>query len=121
MQTQEHIQTTQQFLAAADSEFDAGDILQASEKLWGAAAHVMMAVAQERGWSFGDHRALKNAVRWLAEEQGNRSLIGEFGVAEKFHANFYHAFMQDYEIRDDRETVQNFVQRVQGLLEQGQS
>ncbi len=118
MQTQEHVQTAQQFLAAADIEFDAGDVLQASEKLWGAAAHVMMAAAQERGWPFGDHRVLKDAVRRLAEEQGNQFLISEFGVAEKFHANFYHAFMQDYEIEDDRETVFNFVRRVQGILEQ---
>ena len=62
---------------------------------------------------------MKDAVRRLAEEQGNQSLISEFGVAEKFHANFYHAFMQDYEIRDDRETVLNFVRRGQDLLEQG--
>ena len=44
-----HSRTAQEFLAASDREFAAGDALQASEKLWGAAAHAIMAVAQQQG------------------------------------------------------------------------
>ena len=42
----DHAQTAEGFLADSDREFAAGDVLQASEKLWGAAAHAMMAVAE---------------------------------------------------------------------------
>ena len=47
MLTQEHAQTARDFLTVADEEFSAGDMLQGSEKMWGAAAHAVMAVAQQ--------------------------------------------------------------------------
>ena len=37
----EHVETAQKFLDDADREYAAGDILQASEKLWKAASHVV--------------------------------------------------------------------------------
>ena len=113
----EHYRTAQDFLAAADAEFSAGDILQGSEKLWGAAAHAVMAVAQQRGWRFGDHRALQAAANRLANEFREPILASNFSVAEKFHANFYHDFMQDFEIDGDREKVRDFINRVLSLPE----
>ena len=117
MLTGEHSQTAQDFLAASDSEFDAGDILQGSEKLWGAAAHAVMAVAQKRGWPLGDHRALQAAANRLADELREPRLAELFGLAQKFHANFCHDFMQDYEIERDRPSVHHFVNRVLSLPE----
>ena len=112
MQTAQHAQAAGDFLEAADREFASGDHLQASEKLWGAASHAVMAVAQQRGLPFGSHRALKEAVQHLAEDTGDRALIGGFGVAEKFHANFYHDFMEDYQLDADRPVIREFVNRM---------
>ena len=42
---QKHAQTAREFLIAAGREFETGDKLQGSEKMWGAAAHAIMAVA----------------------------------------------------------------------------
>ena len=117
MLTGEHSQTAQDFLAASDSEFAAGDILQGSEKLWGAAAHAVMAVAQQRGWRFGDHRALQVAANRLADELREPILDAQFSVAQKFQANFYYDFMQDYEIERDRQEIHRFVNRVLSLPE----
>ena len=117
MLTQEHTQTAQDFLTASDREFDAGDVLQGSENLWGAAAHAVMAVAQQRGWRFGDHRALRDAATRLADELDEPILASNFSVAEKFHANFYHDFMQDFEIPGDREQVRYFVNSILCLPE----
>lgn len=117
MLTQEHSQTARDFLLASDREFDAGDILQGSEKLWGAAAHAVMAVAQQRGWRFSDHRALRTAADRLADELREPLLSSNFGLAEKFHANFYHDFMQDFEIPGDREQVRYFVNSILSLPE----
>ena len=117
MLTGEHSQTAQDFLATSDSEFVAGDILQGSEKLWGAAAHAVMAVAQQRGWRFGDHRALQAAANRLADELREPILANNFSVAEKFHVNFYHDFMQDFEIDGDREKVRDFVKSIFSLSE----
>ena len=63
MLVRDHTQTVREFLAASDREFAVGDTLHASEKLWGAAAHAIMAVAQQRGLEYGTHHALVNAAR----------------------------------------------------------
>ncbi len=105
------------FLAAAEREFAAGDVAQGSEKLWGAASQAVIAVAQRRGWRYGSHRDLKETVKRLAEERGDSRFRSEFAVAEKFHANFYHLFMEDYELENDPEMVRNFVNRALALLD----
>ena len=53
MLVHQHIQTAQDFLEAADREFEAGDILQGSEKMWGAASHAVMAVSHGVAGSLG--------------------------------------------------------------------
>ena len=116
MVSEEHIQTAQDFLEASDREFAAGDLLQGSEKLWGAASHAVMAAAQQRGWPYSKHNALKIAVRRLYQESGDETLEGDFSTAEKFHANCYHDFMEDYQIEGDRPLVRRFVGRVLGLI-----
>lgn len=115
METSEHIQTAGDFLAAADREFDTGDFLQASEKLWGAASHAVMAVAQQRGWAYGKHGNLKNVARWLYQETGETIFREGFSTAEKFHANFYHDFMEDFQLEEDRPVVRDFVIRMMDL------
>ena len=112
MQIRDHLRTAREFLTAADREFAAGDHLQASEKLWGAASHALIAVAQQRNWPYGSHRALKRAVQSLVEETGDETIRGGFLAAEKFHVNFYHDFMEDFELDADRPTVNGFVERL---------
>ena len=111
----DHIQTAKDFLDAADREFDAGDELQGSEKLWGAASHAVMAAAIRRGWNSGSHRTLKEAAGKLAVEYNDQSIRGGFIAAEKFHINFYHGAMEQFEINDDRPVVREFVERLLSL------
>ena len=37
-------------------------------------------------------------------------------AAEKFHANFYHGFMDDFQIVADRPKVRRFVNQVSALM-----
>lgn len=116
MLTQNHAKTALEFLDAAEREFAAGDHLQGSEKLWGAASHAVMAVAQARGWQHRTHRALKNSVQMLTTETGDDGFAGGFAAAEKLHKNFYHDEMEDFEVEADRPLVHRFVARVLALL-----
>jgi hypothetical protein len=115
LQTKEHAQTAREFLVASDREFEAGDHLQASEKLWGAASHALIAVAQQRNLPHGSHRALKTAAQLLVDETGDMALLAGFLAAQKFHANFYHDFMEDFDLDADRPTVKDFVDRLMAL------
>ena len=115
MTVQDHVQTAFDFLDASDREFAAGDNMQASEKLWGAASHAVIAVAESRGWNHGSHRALKNAVFRLSAEMDDPLIETRFGLAEKFHVNFYYNTMEDFEIERDRPHVHEFVRQVTAL------
>ena len=108
----EHAQTARDFLVASDREFDQDDILQGAEKLWGAAAHAVMAVAQERGWPHTSHQSLKQAVIRVAQEREDLLLEASFGLAEKFHRHFYHDSMEEWERDADRPLVKLFVERM---------
>ena len=119
MEHEDFVQTARDLLDESDREFAAGDRPQASEKLWGAASHAVMAVAVHRDWPCRSHRALSNVVARLEQETGDDRLTSGFGIAEKFHRNFYHDEMQDYELGSDRPTVHRFVNRMLALAESG--
>ena len=121
MLVRDHTQTSQEFLVASDREFAAGDTLQASEKLWGAAAHAIMAVAQRRGLEHGTYRALINAARQIADEADEDLLRSELrsGIlaARHFHSNFYNGTMEPEDIEYDRPLVHRFVALMLALLD----
>ena len=114
----DHNQAALEFLSASDSEFAAGDHLQASEKLWGAATHAVMAVANQRGWQCRSHRAMKNVVQRVAGLYDDELVQGGFAAAEKFRKNFYHDEMEDFEVEADRPIVHRFVHRMVSFVEQ---
>ena len=117
---EEHVQTAQDFLVKSDGYFAEGDVLQGSEKLWGAAAHALSAVAQERGWNFGNHYALRQVALRIADELEDERISLGMLVAEKFHANFYHDFMEDSELDVNRPSAQRFVERMLALVNEEQ-
>ena len=99
-------------MAVSDTEFAAGDTMPASEKLWGAASHAIMALCQQRDWPYGNHRSMKVASHQLTQETGEAIFRDGFSVAEKFHANYYHGFLEDFQIEVDRPIVHEFVHRL---------
>ena len=121
MNSQEHAQAARDFLVASDREFVAGDDLQGSEKLYGAATHVVSALAQQRGWQYRSHRAMKNAVSSLEREYDDPLVLAGFLAAERFHIHFFHRDMEDYEIELNRPIVHRFVNHMLALLDGGPS
>ena len=77
------------FEEQAQEELKKGDLRQASEKGWGAAAQIIKAVAQNRGWEHSYHNALYNVVSRLSEESGDNDIVLLFSSAESLHQNFY--------------------------------
>ena len=98
MTEQDYADCARKFLADSDREFADGERQQASEKLYGAANEALSAVAVLRGWKYRTHRDMKNAAQALADEYGDLFLVAGFNTAEKFHKNFFHDEMEDYEI-----------------------
>ena len=118
MTEQDYANCARKFLADSDREFAAGERQQASEKLYGAANEALTAIAVQRGWKHRTHRNMKNTAQRLADEYEDLFLVAGFNTAEKFHKNFFHDEMEEYEIEADRPTVREYVNRVLGLTEE---
>lgn len=108
----EHIATAQQFLVDADREYEAGDILQASEKLWGVASHVVIAEMKRREMPVRTHRQTVEAVNALADEFESPSLADWFIAAQGLHRNFYNGDLDDADFLNHRRRVIWFVERM---------
>ena len=119
MLTQEHAQTALDFLGKADRHFEEGDQAQASEKLWGAAAHAVIAVSIERGWPHTSHPSMKRAAERLSGEHGDPLIAAYFGIAEKYHIDFYHLAMTEEEWLADQPKVRDVVARMLALRGEG--
>ena len=96
-------------------ELDAGDLLQASEKLWGAAAQALKSVAERRGWKHNSHAQFYNIMADLEKETESPGLRRDFGIAAELHTNFYENWLNEDQIRDRSQDVFRFVNRVNGL------
>ncbi|MCY3692196.1 MAG: hypothetical protein OXI54_14010 [Chloroflexota bacterium] len=113
-------QTAHEFLAASDREFAAGDHLQGSEKLYGAATQAIIAICQQRGWRYKSHRAMQQAVAALSREYDDPFIVSGYDSAQRFHENFFHDNLEDYEIEASRPAVHQFVARLLTFLDGGQ-
>ncbi len=102
--------TGREFLARARTYLDEEDLLQASEKGWGAAAQMVKAAAQARGWRHQSHRDLHVTINRLVEETGDRDIRIAFGLANALHTNFYEGWLP-------RETVEGHLIEVAALVE----
>ena len=107
--------TSRELLAKAQESLDQDDLLQASEKGWGAAAHMVKGVAEKRGWPHNGHRELYQIVNRLAEEVGERRIRVLFSVASALHSNFYEQWMPREMIEDGLAEVGEFLARLEEL------
>ncbi|MCY3542583.1 MAG: hypothetical protein OXH22_00860 [Chloroflexi bacterium] len=117
MDASEHAQLALAWLAVSDEEFAEGKRMQASEKLWGATAHALTAVAMERGWKYGRHRDFVITAQRLVEEAEDDEMAECFYEARQFHANFYKNFLRDEDIAYSRPRVHEFALKVLTFLE----
>lgn len=102
-------------LAQAKEELAGGDHLQASEKLWAAAAQMVKAVAGRRDWRHDSHRSLFEAVGRLVEETGDQELRAAFQIANSLHTNFYENWQSPQDVEGSVSTIEDFVSRLDRL------
>ena len=86
-------------LQQAQAELTKGDILQASEKAWGATAHAIKSACQRLGWNHHAHDHLRLATSYLATELGRDDLRVTFGYLDGIHINYYEHRMEADDVR----------------------
>lgn len=107
---------SEHFLRRVDGELDAGEVEVACEMLWGAAAHAIKSIAQERGWPHTEHRLLRVAVDRLISGGAPRYLLGQYLMASDLHQGFYGDRIFDADqIRRAKEPITEFISALHSL------
>ena len=107
--------TANEFLIKARAHLAEGDLRQASEKGWGAAAQMVKAVADTRGWEHKTHADLYRAVHRLTGESPDQQLGLLFRSASALHQNFYEGDMPEEAVAtglDDAEEIADLLASV---------
>ena len=89
-----------------------GDTLQASEKIWGAAAHALKSVAVQRGWNHKSHPLLGDIAMQLRLEFGSIRLYHLFSSLESTHNNYYEHRWGEDQVEEHLNWVGEFVQQL---------
>lgn len=97
----------QRMLEHAADMIELGDRMQATEKIWGAAAHQVKSIAAAREWPNDSHTDGFSIVSYLARQTENRRITELYAIASDTHQNFY----------EDRLTLDNLQERLEAVTE----
>lgn len=104
---------SQSYIEQADEEFEKGDLGQASNKAWGAAALALKSIAERRGWNHNKHGLLYDISGQMADELGQPELRVMFRSANAMHQNYYEDWMAVDEVRDGIETAKTYLRELE--------
>ena len=116
MQVLKYQSAASDFLRQAFAELEDGDLRQASEKGWGAAASVVKAVAERRGLQHHSHDSLFEVAALLSNESGDVNIRRDFQMASSLHTNFYEGWLREEMVRDGLNQVQRLLATLEPLL-----
>ena len=106
------------FMARAENYLRDGDLVQACEKSWGAAACALKAIAEQRGWNHQSHSLLNDISGQIVDELGRDDLRNLFAVARSMHQNFYENWFQEDEVEHGVHTVRAYLSELEAVSPQ---
>ncbi len=112
--SERHLELSLRFIPHANELFEKGNMPEASEMAWGAAAHCLKSIAKRRGWRNRTHGDLFRVVDRLSDESDAPDSIGTmFRSVNSLHANFYEDWLDDNAVLDGIEEAKEFVARLE--------
>ena len=84
-----------EYMERAEDYLRQGDLKQASEKSWGAAACALKSIAERRGWQHQSHSLLNDISSQVADELNRPELHDMFAVPRSLHQNFYEDWLPE--------------------------
>ena len=118
---EDHVRMSHRFLEHAKIELAAGRRLQASEKVWGAVAHALKAIGEQRGWKHNTHFDVTTICVHIAhlEPEGpyRRNMNGIVALADSMHKNFYENVADEDVIESAIDSASHFIAEVDRMRE----
>ncbi len=114
----EYVEAAEELLREAREELEKGNVRQAAEKLWGAAALAVKAYAYWReGRRLSSHGELWEYKRIMARELG-RWVHDAWMNAAGMHVCFYEGWCAEEDVRDAMERIRRLVEGVAERVKQ---
>ena len=110
-----HAVHSERLMRHAWRELAQGDRAQASEKMWGAFAHGLKVVANERRWEYMDHNQVRPIVRALFRETGDAEIEAASFVARQLHINYYYDDLEPDEMEVLLRVVEQCLETLKGI------
>ena len=85
----DHVELAKDFLERSKSYLAQGDLHQASEKGWGAASHIVKAVAAANNWEYESHDEFESVIVNARQRYRQPGLLDMSRAAEALHRNYY--------------------------------
>ena len=114
----DHVELARKFLERSRGYLADDDLHQASEKGWGAAAHIVKGVAAANGWEYEHHDQFDMVVQ-NARQRYRQPGLRQYGdSAESLHRNYYrHPSMLDAGVVRERiDDVEMMVSVLESLI-----
>ena len=117
----EYVESALDLIREAREELERGNVRQAAEKLWGAAALAVKAYAFWReGKRLTSHGELWEYMRLMAREVG-RWVRGAWMYANGMHTCFYEGWCAKEDAEDALKTIEKLVREVASLVKEEKS
>lgn len=86
---EDYVAQAREFLDASRTYLAGGQLHQASEKGWGAAAHMAKAVALAQGWRYDTHAHFSVVMNEASRRLNDERFRFQRGVPDQLHGNYY--------------------------------
>ena len=113
-----HALISRDFLVKAREELEKGELLQASEKAWGAAAHAIKAVAEKRRWFSEADWKLHQIANIISAEQQDETITWAYMAVRDSHFNFYRHEYDALDVEDAIRAAASLVGKMDFALAQ---
>jgi hypothetical protein len=108
-----HLKLLEKYMNEAEDFLKKGDYVQASKKVWKAAAQAVKALAAKDGREIRSHRELQEYAASIIEKDAE--LRKGWSAAGELHRNFYEAWLPPKLVRGYIEDVKEFLSRIMRL------
>ena len=110
--TEKHTRLAEKLMGDASREIAEGELVQGSEKLWGAASQALKAYCASHEMPHGKYAQRRHAALALADARGDDSIRLAFKLAEACHANFYNDWMEQEDLDSHVADIRTFVDKI---------
>lgn len=113
---------SREFLARSRAFLSEGDLHQASEKGWGAAAWMTKAVAVAKNWQYDQHAHFNVVLNNVLLMTNNERLLDLREIANGLHRNYYtrKQFLNTHIIRRELDAAAELLDILEPLTQTGQ-